>query len=211
MPAVSLIARERLALCDLFEELGPDAPTLCEGWTTADLAAHLVVRENDPVAATGILVGGFARRLNERAMARTRDRGFHWTIDKLRGGPPFGPMRLPVLVRADLMEWFVHHEDVRRANGRPPRDGLDDVDAALWAFLRMGGRVLARRIDGLGLELRSTAGDSISVRKGAPLVRMIGRPSEMLLFLTGRTDHADVELDGTPDAVAALRSSRLGV
>jgi uncharacterized protein (TIGR03085 family) len=211
MPAVSLTARERLALCDLFEELGPDAPTLCEGWTTADLAAHLVVRENDPVAAVGIRVGGFAQQLNERAMARTRDRGFHWSVDKLRGGPPWGPMRLPVIVRADLMEWFVHHEDARRANGRPPRDGIDDVDDALWAMLRTGGRLIARRVHGVGLELRSTAGDSISVHKGAPLVRMIGRPSEMLLFLTGRTGHADVVLEGTPDAVAVLRSSRLGV
>jgi uncharacterized protein (TIGR03085 family) len=211
MPAVSLTARERLALCDLFEELGPDAPTLCEGWATADLAAHLVVRENDPVAALGIRVGGPARQLNERAMARTRDRGFHWMVDKLRGGPPWGPMRLPVIVRADLMEWFVHHEDARRANGRPPRHDIDDVDESLWAVLRTGGRFIARRVNGVGLELRSTAGDSISVRRGEPLVRMIGRPTEMMLFLTGRIDHADVELAGDPEAVAALRSSRLGV
>src|SRR5882762_622635 len=37
---------ERRELCDLFLELGPDAPTLCEGWTTLDLAAHLVLREH---------------------------------------------------------------------------------------------------------------------------------------------------------------------
>jgi hypothetical protein len=37
-------------LCDLFEELGPDAPTLLGAWTTRDLAAHVVLlstaREN---------------------------------------------------------------------------------------------------------------------------------------------------------------------
>ncbi len=41
--------RERAELCDLFDELGPDAPTLCGDWTTADLAAHLVVRERNPL------------------------------------------------------------------------------------------------------------------------------------------------------------------
>jgi uncharacterized protein (TIGR03085 family) len=49
---------ERSRLCDLFLEVGPDQPTLCEGWTTADLAAHLVIRERRPDAAPGILVGG---------------------------------------------------------------------------------------------------------------------------------------------------------
>ena len=38
--------RERLQLCDLLQELAPDAPTLCAGWTTSDMAAHLVLREH---------------------------------------------------------------------------------------------------------------------------------------------------------------------
>ena len=38
-------AQERLALCDLFDELGADAPTLLDGWTARDLAAHIVQRE----------------------------------------------------------------------------------------------------------------------------------------------------------------------
>ncbi len=38
--------REREELCDLFLELGPEAATLCEGWTSTDLAAHLVLQEH---------------------------------------------------------------------------------------------------------------------------------------------------------------------
>ena len=49
---------ERGRLCDLLLEVGPDAPTLCEGWTAADLAAHLVIRERKPLAAPGIVAGG---------------------------------------------------------------------------------------------------------------------------------------------------------
>jgi hypothetical protein len=40
--AVPIDERERQTLCDLLADLGPDAPTLCEGWTTLDLAAHLL-------------------------------------------------------------------------------------------------------------------------------------------------------------------------
>ena len=53
---------ERRALCDTFERVGPDAPTLCSPWLTRDLAAHLVVRERRPDAAAGIWVPGLARR-----------------------------------------------------------------------------------------------------------------------------------------------------
>ena len=44
---------ERHALCDLMDEVGPDAPTLCGGWTAAHLAAHLVVRERRPATGPG--------------------------------------------------------------------------------------------------------------------------------------------------------------
>jgi hypothetical protein len=37
-------AVERAQLSDLFDELGPQAPTLLTPWTTRDLAAHLVLR-----------------------------------------------------------------------------------------------------------------------------------------------------------------------
>ena len=33
---------ERAALAALLDETGPDGPTLCEGWQTRDMAAHLV-------------------------------------------------------------------------------------------------------------------------------------------------------------------------
>src|SRR5437667_638875 len=51
-------ALERQQLCDLFVELGPDAPTLLEPWSTRDLAAHLVLREHDHLAAPGLVLPG---------------------------------------------------------------------------------------------------------------------------------------------------------
>ena len=71
----ALDARERRELCDLLEEVGPDAPTLCEGWTTFDLAAHLAVRERDLRAAPGILLGGRFEPMLVRLMERAKERG----------------------------------------------------------------------------------------------------------------------------------------
>jgi hypothetical protein len=43
-------AAERAQLSDLLDELGPEAPTLLAPWTARDMAAHLVLRERDPLA-----------------------------------------------------------------------------------------------------------------------------------------------------------------
>ena len=78
-----LDARERRELSDLFEELGPDAPTLCEGWTTEDLAAHLVVRERHPTAAGGILIPALEQR-TEQFMDREKEGGYPRLVDRVR-------------------------------------------------------------------------------------------------------------------------------
>ena len=70
---MSYSREERLALCALLDETGPDAPTLCEGWTTGDLAAHLVLRERRPDAAAGVAGGplaGYTARVQQRLKER---------------------------------------------------------------------------------------------------------------------------------------------
>ena len=106
--------RERHGLCDLLLELGPDAPTLCEGWTTADLAAHLVLREH-------------FRRWSDAQRAEEKAKGFPALVARLRAGAPLIPWRLPRIREVfNGLEYFIHHEDVRRANGREPRAPADD-------------------------------------------------------------------------------------
>jgi len=70
---VSFSREERLGLCALLDKTGPDAPTLCEGWTTGDLAAHLVLRERRPDAAAGVTGGplaGYTARVRQRLKER---------------------------------------------------------------------------------------------------------------------------------------------
>ena len=51
---MSLAQQERIALADLLDQLGPEARTLCEGWTTRDLAAHVVTRDRRPDTMPGL-------------------------------------------------------------------------------------------------------------------------------------------------------------
>ncbi|HET6951151.1 MAG TPA: TIGR03085 family metal-binding protein [Acidimicrobiales bacterium] len=206
-----LDARERAELCDLFAATGPDAPTLCAGWRTLDLAAHLVVRETDPRSALAILGGGRFASLEQRLMDGARAQGYERLVERLRTGPPLVPWRLPGL-RGPLNtnEWFVHHEDVRRAAGREPRGDRPDLDAALWTMLRRTARLMLRRVKGAGVALAAPGHGEVPARGQGPSVRLVGGPQELTLFLNGRRSVARVEITGPDAARAALEAASLG-
>jgi uncharacterized protein (TIGR03085 family) len=215
MPA-PLDARERAQLCARFDDLGPDAPTLCEGWTTADLAAHLVVRERNPLAGPGIVLGdriAALGRLTEHAQAREKAKGYARVVERVRTGPPLGPFAVPQLRETvNLIEYVVHHEDVRRANGMAPRDGIDDVQDAVWRLLRRGARLLLRGVpSGTGVELARPGGDVIRARAGSRTAVLTGEPIEVLLWIEGRKAASRAEVGGDPEAVAALQAASLGI
>ncbi len=206
-----LDARERRELCDLLEELGPDAPTLCEGWTTTDLAAHLVVRERRPTSGPGILLGGPFERHTERLMAKEAARGYRTLVDRVRNGPPLGPFAIPgVRTLLNLQEYVVHHEDVRRANGLGPRQDRPDLQDAVWAGLRRGARLLLRRVRGATVRLARRDGDAVTVG-GGPEVTVSGDPVELVLDLLGRRAAASVDITGDDTAKAALTDAKLGL
>jgi uncharacterized protein (TIGR03085 family) len=199
---------ERQDLCDTLTKLGPDAPTLCEGWTTADLAAHLMVREREPLAAAGIALPGPFARLNRRRMDAAKASGYGRTIDWLRSGPR-GLWRLRPLIAVNVMEYFVHHEDARRANGLEPRQAEPDLDSTLWRMLRLSARRRLRRLRGFGIIARTPDGREAVLRKGFPEATITGAPGEILLYLTGRKQAARVGLSGSEMAMAALESAPL--
>jgi uncharacterized protein (TIGR03085 family) len=207
-------AQERLELCDLFAELGPFAPTPIEGWTAHDLAAHIVLRERDLVAGPCIALPGPFRRFAERrraGLAQSSD--FAWLVARIRSGPPIGFFRIGwVRSFPNLNEFFVHHEDVRRANGLGPRTLAPALDAALWRNVRRGARFLTRRLHGAGLDLEWLGtGQQMRARSGEPRARLTGPPGELLLYVFGRQTVAQVEVSGSPEAVAALDRTHLGM
>jgi uncharacterized protein (TIGR03085 family) len=188
--------RERRELCDLLTEVGPDAPTLCEGWTTLDLAAHLVLREH------------FKKWTDER-MAAEKAKGLPVLVERLRGGAPLVPWRIPrVRTLMNGVEYFIHHEDVRRANGLGRRTDRPDLERIAWRLTGFSGRGLARKIRPHGLELRRPGGEPRHFGPAGGAV-LSGEPTELLLYLSGRRDAAVVALDGDDAAVTALRNANL--
>ncbi|HWT47277.1 MAG TPA: TIGR03085 family metal-binding protein [Mycobacterium sp.] len=214
MADVPLDTQERLELCGLFDELGPSVPTLIEGWTAHDLAAHLVLREHDLLAGPCLVLPGPFQRFAERRRAELAGRkDFTWLVGWIRSGPPIGFFRVGwVRALANLNEFFVHHEDVRRANRLAPRCLPPAMDAALWRNARRGGRYLSRRLHGCGLELEwAGVSERVTVRPGSPTARLNGAPGELLLYLFGRQAAAQVEVSGSPEAVAAVRRTHFGM
>ncbi|WCO65066.1 TIGR03085 family metal-binding protein [Iamia majanohamensis] len=209
--------RERAELCDLFDALGPDAPTLCGDWTTADLAAHLVVRERDPVALPGILLGGRFEGLAEKAMARELEgRGYEAVVERVRRGPPPGPTALrPVGRLTNTIEFVVHHEDVRRPAGQGPRPDDAALQDAVWDLLGRGGRLLAARarLGGAGLTLVRPGSEPVVAHRAGDLgtATLTGDPVEVLLHLYGRPQVAEAELGGDPAAVARVGGASFGI
>lgn len=202
---------ERVALCALLEDRGPLAPTLCEGWTTSDLAAHLYVRERRPWAGAGILVpplAGLTRRAMDEAK---RSLGYAGLISKIRSGPP-GPLAL-LDEQMNLVEYFVHHEDVRRAGDGSAAGWREDavLDAALWSNLRRSAWLLARHLKGVTLGLVAPGLGSVTARRPGPLVTVTGGPQELVLYLFGRKQAAHVEIEGPEEAKRAVAQARFGL
>jgi uncharacterized protein (TIGR03085 family) len=214
---VSYSRQERLALCDLLDATGPDAPTLCAGWLTRDLAAHLVLREHRPDAAVGVLGGPVAGH-TARVQRRLRERHtYAELVQAFREGPPrLSAFALPGFdEKANTVEYFVHHEDVRRAQPDwEPRDIPADLSEALWRRLK-SARLFLRKAP-VGIELARDSGGQdaghyrVTVKNARPTVTVIGPPAELTMWCMGRTGAANVTFDGTEEAVSALRNWRRG-
>lgn len=206
---------ERAALCDLLAELGPGAPTLCDGWSTADLAAHLLVRENDVVAAPGIMVKPLAH-LTDRRMGELLARlPYQELVARLAAGPStWSVFNLPGIdAAANALEYFVHHEDVRRANGATePRELRAEDEDMIWRRLQLMARVLFRRAGvGIVLERHDRPADPIRAMPGSDTVTLIGKPSELILFGYGRTSCARVRRVGDDATLERLDDADLAL
>jgi uncharacterized protein (TIGR03085 family) len=208
-----LEAAERARFTDLLDELGPDAPTLCEGWTARDLAAHMVVIEH-PEAWVG---GGSSRRfaianrLHDRVMDRERAKPWPEQVERLRRGPVGGPFAWSVVrERMYIREYLIHHEDLRRANGLGPRTDVPELEEIAWKKVRTVGKFglrRAARAAGTSLEVERFGGPLIHVNPGKRVAHITGAPIELLLFAFGRRGAADVQISGDEEAVSALRDA----
>ncbi len=205
--------RERAELSDLFADLGPDAPTLCEGWTTRDLAAHLIVRESRPDAILGINGGPTAGWTARVTQGEARN-DYSVLVDKVRHGPPtLSFFSLPGAdANLNLAEFAVHHEDVLRAQpGWQAREIPEDFADALWGRISLPARrTFGNARTGVTLARTDGSGGSFVAHSGEPMVTITGPTMDVLLLAYGRRAvHVTVTADGDDAAVVAFTARYL--
>jgi uncharacterized protein (TIGR03085 family) len=214
---MSFARDERAALCALLDKTGPAAPTLCEGWRTLDLAAHLVLRERRLDAAAGVAGGPLAGHTLRVQRTLTDRTPYPQLVAAIRNGPPaLSLFRIPGMdERANVIEFFVHHEDVRRAeDGWEPRELPAALADLLWQRLRMARLLLRRAPVGVELvrdDLPAGPGPQrvrITAKARTPVVTVTGAPAELTMWALGRTGAARVRLDGGEADVRKLTDPR---
>lgn len=199
-------AEQRQAFADACVEVGPQAPTLCGGWSAEDLAAHVYVREHRPDALPGVLPLGPLSSYHEKVMSSARRvHGFDELVSGVREAPPWLPG--PVDDALNTFEYFVHAEDVRRANALPVRQTSAELERFVWRRLRRQARLSFRRV-GATVRLVPTTAQPLTVGKGGLTVEVSGKPSEILLLAYNRKDHAVLDITGARDI---LMSAHLGL
>lgn len=205
---------ERAGLCDTFLQVGPDAPTLSGAWRTRDLAAHLVLREHRPDAAMGIFIPPLARR-TQRLQDNLAAKDWATLVDKIRSGPPrWSPMSIGrVDEAANLAEFFIHHEDVLRAQpGFTVRSYDDGLQRAIFGLIPRIA-VLTTRSARVGLVADCPGFGRRSIHRPKDAhgyVVLTGAPSELLLTIYGRSAVATVEIDGAATDLEEFEPSELG-
>ncbi|MFC7402477.1 maleylpyruvate isomerase family mycothiol-dependent enzyme [Citricoccus sp. GCM10030269] len=226
-------AASRDALVEALLAAGPGKPTLCDGWKSEHLAAHIVLRESSPLVV-GLVLRPLARTLERRTMAlgdsASSPQAYQELVSRIAAGPQppkklsqlSGVSRLqnhprtarlsatiqnsPAARRAaqasNLLEFFVHTEDLRRAQHRwAPRHLADAYADALFNEIARRARLMYRG-ESTGIVLARSAGhrvvDRVVARKAADgqQTRTIAGPAgELVMHAFGRRDNALVLVD----------------
>jgi uncharacterized protein (TIGR03085 family) len=208
---------ERSALAQALREAGPDAPTLCTGWRSRHLAAHVVLRESAPLVAVGATFPPLHAHA-ERRIEQLADRSAHWAgyaalVERVARGPARGSAMSWMGEASNLLEFFVHTEDVRRGAGPvPPRPLAPEHADAMWRRVSRAAPFLYRKA-GVGIVLVVPGGPRRAVRRprgdaGTVIIR--GEVGELTLHAFGREDAAHVDVLGDPADVEQLQRAVAG-
>ena len=202
--ATSWNVDERADLVRALGSLGPGHPTLCEGWQTQHLAAHVMLRDRAPWSRS-------ARATDELA-ARAQDRGsFDELVAQIAAGPRWPAPTSRAAEMMNLLELYVHTQDVVRAQPNGLESAAGEVrnpehEAALWSQFRRYARAIYRRVPA-GVILVVTDGPRVVAqrpRRGHGNVVISGPVTELIMHGFGRGAASSVRIDGTPGDVAAL-------
>jgi uncharacterized protein (TIGR03085 family) len=202
---------EKKALLDTLRGTDPEAATLCTGWNTRRLLAHLVQREQEHRGALADALAhaepGQEKHLGRLVDGARSPEGYAALADRFEAGPSRWSPMVWAADRVNLLEYVIHHEDVRRAGSAPvaPRALSEAQQQRIWKQLPLIARLTFRRAP-VGVTLALPGGPSATVKRGAPGVTLTGRPVELALWTSGRRAAAQVQVSGSPEAVRRLQA-----
>lgn len=224
---MSAITDLRNQLVSVLLRTGPGQPTLCEGWNTEHMVAHLVLRETRPDIAAGVVIPPLAsrtdRKTEELAGQLTDGRSYMEAVEKF--GSANAPQRRNETVDygMNFAEYVIHREDVLRGspastemNGAESR--IEGEDERIWKTIGSQGKMFAKDYpDGLTVvgtdddgepafgskTLREPSASSrvsglvqkvVKAPSTGEHVTITGTPLEILLYLFGRREAANVQI-----------------
>ena len=210
-----LILGERMYLAKLLRGLTDKqwrAATLCEGWDIEDLVAHIIVRDRGPLLARAGIVMPALHSHHEAAIRAQKQASHQILIDKIEHIPWWGKK-----LSFNVIEFFVHNEDILRAKLKRRRDVSDELYTGLAALLPGIARLALRKFDA---KIRVTLVDAVT---GELIVARSGRgadsheltltaeaPEFVMLFM-GRGRVADITVDGDHAALEAYKHAQIGL
>lgn len=204
------VETERQALVQTLRTTDPDTPTLCAGWDARHVLAHLVQRENSPASSIGDLVvkrqPGDEKYLGQLVETAKSPLGYEALVKRFEVGPPrWSPMKFAA-ENISLLEYVIHHEDVRRGTGNTTARELPAAEAeAIWTRLPTMVRLSYRKCP-VGVTLARVSGASQVVKTGSGSVVLTGEPVELALYVSGRRSAAQVQVSGSPADVASFEA-----
>ncbi len=202
------VEEERRSFAASFRAADPNAPTLCAGWTTRHLLAHVVQREHailrniwDQVTTRTPGEERFMRRLVDNAGT---PEGYAALVDRFAAGPSRHSLMGRFDEALNLLEYVVHHEDLRRGSGPvPPRALSEEELEELW---RRATPILKRayRKAPVGVRLEPTGGALIAIGSEPSRVTLTGEPLELVLHAFGRRGAAEIRMEGSAEDLSSF-------
>jgi uncharacterized protein (TIGR03085 family) len=199
-------AAERRELAATLRATDPSSMTVCDPWTAADIAAHLVLRGSSARYGVDLQRGKVEANLRDQRTLIDAE-GYEGVIGRLERDPRFAPTRFAgVDDTMNLIEYVTHHEDVRRiGEGWAPRLLPADRQHAVWSRLRGMTRTIARKAV-TGVRLVPTDGWASPIVGAEPTVTVHGDVVELMLVALGRARVARIDLEGDAGAVQQFRA-----
>jgi uncharacterized protein (TIGR03085 family) len=172
---------------------------------------HLVVRERRPDAMVSNLIPALAGHGEHIRLAKAA-RPYSEVVWEVRNPPWWSPLSNPLTNElANGLEFFIHHEDVRRGSpGWEPRVLDAGQRAAIWRAVKFTARIGLRRLH-IPVLLRAPGLGQVTIGGDPPWATLSGDPGELALFVSGRQRASRVDVEAPPATAELLRTADLGV